>query len=232
MLTEAVAHWCMNWFYVLYMWFVKDRVQRKQRITWFLTIGLHSWQRSDFITGLWVNCPVLARAASKTIQLSSCHATLFHQKNYSKNNPGLIPSVKIFFLLASLVLKSGVNVWINFIFSLSFMVWPLALVIVGERTKWYVCQGFRWNANNGPIIWGNAFHVCYFGWFQYATSRNKHRNCLNNWLQNSYLQWPENCFLKWQQAIFLYGKNTITDEGSNVLKLFKLLILFKLFYTA
>ena len=52
------------------------------------------------------------------------------------------------------------------------MVWPLALVIVGERTKWYVCQGFRWNANNGPIIWGNAFHVCYFGWFQYATSRN------------------------------------------------------------
>ena len=113
-----------------------------------------------------------------------------------------------------------------------FMVWPLPLVIVGKRTRWYVCQGFRWNTNNGPIIWGNAFHVCYFGWFQYATSRNKHRNCLNNWLQSSYLQWPENCFLKWQQAIFLYGKNTITDGGSNVLKLFKLLILFKLFYTA
>ena len=83
-------------FYTCDLW-VKDRVQRKQRITWFLTIGLHSWQRSDFITGLWVNCPVLARAASKTIQLSSCHATLFHLKNYSKNNPGLIPSVKIFF---------------------------------------------------------------------------------------------------------------------------------------
>ena len=143
----------------------------------------------------------------------------FIRKKTFQKNPGLIPSVKNFFsLLANvpLVLKSGVNVWINFIFSPSFIVWPLTLVIVGELTRWYVCQGFRWNTNNGPIIWGNAFHVCYFGWFQYATSRNKHRNCLNNWLQNSYLQWPENCFPKWQQAIFLYGKNTIRDGGSNV----------------